>query len=43
MGKKTNKVELIDLKIEDLVVHKVGNKMRDEGIYISDSLHDLSE
>lgn len=43
MGKETNKVELIDLKIEDLVVHKVGNKMRDEGIHISDSLHDLSD
>jgi hypothetical protein len=41
--KGTKMVELIDLRIEELVVHKVGNKMRDEGIHISESLHDLDD
>jgi hypothetical protein len=36
-------VDLDELNIEQLVVHKVGNKMRDEGYSPSQELHDLSD
>lgn len=36
-------VEFDELDIEQLVVHKIGNKMRDEGIEISQRLHDLND
>lgn len=36
-------MNLEDLKIEKLIVHKIGNKMRDEGYTISQDLHDLSD
>ncbi|MFK4390436.1 hypothetical protein CN563_02765 [Bacillus sp. AFS026049] len=35
--------DLEDLKIEQLVVHKIGNKMRDEGYQSSEGLHELND
>jgi 37-kD nucleoid-associated bacterial protein len=36
-------VDLEELKIEQLAVHKVGNKMRDEGYQISQELHQQND
>ncbi|AIQ13803.1 nucleoid-associated protein [Paenibacillus durus] len=36
-------IDFEELDLEQLVVHKIGNKMRDEGIEVSEQSHDLIE
>ncbi|MCT4509159.1 MAG: nucleoid-associated protein [Tepidibacter sp.] len=33
--------DFTDIKLKDLVIHKVGNKFRNEGIFVSDGLHPM--